>query len=119
MLRQLRTQQAAHRLLLGPGYLDSDLVFAEPTGATPHPAAVSKRFDRRVARLDVPRIRLHDLRHTWATLALAAGIHPKIVQERLGHSSIAITLDIYSHATPAQQSTAASTVARIIFGAGA
>ncbi len=47
-------------------------------------------------RLGLPRIRLHDLRHTWATLALQAGIHPKVVSERLGHSTIAITLDIYS-----------------------
>jgi integrase len=55
----------------------------------------------------IPRIRLHDLRHTWATLALAKGIPAKIVSERLGHASIAITLDMYSHVTPTMQTDAA------------
>ena len=50
-----------------------------------------------MARIGLPRIRLHDLRHGWATLALQAGIHPKVVQERLGYANIAITLDTYSH----------------------
>ena len=57
--------------------------------------------------LDIPRIRLHDLRHTHATLLLLAGTHPKVVQERLGHSSIAITLDTYSHVLPGLQEKAA------------
>lgn len=56
----------------------------------------------------------HDLRHTHATLALRAGVHPKVVQERLGHASIAITLDIYSHVSPAMQESAAATVAALI-----
>jgi integrase len=54
------------------------------------------------------------LRHTWATLALGAGVHPKVVSERLGHSKIAITLDVYSHVTPAMQADAAETVASLI-----
>jgi integrase len=66
--------------------------------------------------LDVPRIRFHDLRHTHATLALRAGVHPKVVQERLGHSDIAITLNTYSHAIPAMQEEAAEKVAALIFG---
>ena len=65
---------------------------------------------------DLPVIRLHDLRHTNATLALAAGIHPKVVQERLGHANIAITLDTYSHAVPALEEQAARTVAALVFG---
>jgi integrase len=60
--------------------------------------------------------RLHDLRHTWASLALAAGVHPKIVSERLGHSTIAITLDLYSHVLPGMQSKAAEQVSAMIFG---
>jgi integrase len=61
----------------------------------------------------LPVIGPHGLRHTWATLAMAAGIHPKIVQERLGHASIAITLDLYSHVTPTMQSGAAQQVAEL------
>jgi len=62
------------------------------------------------------RVRLHDLRHTWARLALEAGIPAKVVQDRLGHSTVAITLNIYSHVTPQLQSDAAARVAAAIFG---
>ena len=63
----------------------------------------------------LPRIRLHDLRHTFATLALGAGIHPKIVSERLGHATISITLDTCSHSVPALEEEAAAKVAALIF----
>lgn len=59
-------------------------------------------------------IRLHDLRHTHATLALAANVHPKVVSERLGHASVAITLDTYSHAVPAMQADAAGAVVALV-----
>jgi|SRR5215216_6421968 integrase len=71
---------------------------------------------RHVLAAGVPIIRLHDLRHTHATLALAAGVHPKVVQERLGHANIAITLDTYSHGVPALEEQAAHTVAALVFG---
>jgi integrase len=71
-------------------------------------------FKRSVADAALPPIRLHDLRHTAATLALAAGIHPKIVQERLGHSSINITLDTYSHVVQGLQHEAAEKVASLL-----
>ena len=61
----------------------------------------------------LPKLRLHDLRHTHVTLALAAGVHPKVVQERLGHSTVAFTLDVYSHAVPALQEEAAERVAAL------
>ena len=61
---------------------------------------------------------LHDLRHTWATLALSSGEHPKVVQERLGHAAIAITLDVYSHVTEGLHGDAAPRVAGLIFGTG-
>lgn len=64
--------------------------------------------------VDVPRIRLHDLRHTWATMALTAGVHPKVVQERLGHSNIKITMDTYSHVLPGLQKSAAELVAALV-----
>lgn len=116
-LRAHRVRQAEERLALGIGAAPDDaLVFAEPDGALLHPGHFSDRFDRLVKAAEVPRIRLHDLRHTHATLALQAGVHPKVVSERLGHSTIAITLDTYSHAIPAMEEEAAAKVARLVFG---
>jgi len=68
-----------------------------------------------IASMTTPTSGFHDLRHTHATLALAAGVHPKVVSERLGHASITITLDTYSHAIPAMQETAAALVASLVF----
>lgn len=115
-LREHRKRQAAERLLVGRGWADQGLVFCQPTGAPMHPERVSEAFTRRTRSAGLPIIRLHDLRHTWATLALGAGVHPKVVQERLGHSTISVTLDIYSHATSALHSDAANKVAGLIFG---
>lgn len=82
------------------------------------PDSVSGRFERIVRGLRLPLIRLHDLRHTHATLALAAGVHPKVIQERLGHSSITMTLDLYPHAVPGMQANAASKIAALVDVAG-
>jgi integrase len=82
-----------------------------------NPASFSTTFDRLVARAGVPRIRVHDLRHTYATIALRAGVHPAVVSERLGHSSIAVTIDLYSHAVPGLQREAAGVVGDLILGA--
>jgi integrase len=71
-------------------------------------------FDRHVTAAGLPRIRLHDLRHSWASLALGAGVHPKIVSERLGHASISVMLDTYSHVTVGLQQDAADTVAALL-----
>lgn len=81
-----------------------------------HPELVSREFDRRVERWALPRLTLHGLRHTWATLALRAGVHPKVVQERLEHSTIGVTLNTYSHVTMGMQRDAAEQVAGLIFG---
>jgi integrase len=93
---------------------DLDLVFTTPTGKLIHPAVFSYFFKRRVRLTGVRPIRLHDLRHTHATHALQVGIHPKIVSERLGHSTITITLDTYSHVTPSMQREAAEAVAALL-----
>lgn len=114
-LRDHRKMQAAERLLVGAGWRDHDLVFAKVDGTPVHPERFSREFTRRSARLGLPPIRLHDLRHGWATMALAAGVHPKVVQERLGHASISITLDTYSHVSPALHGEAAETVAALVF----
>jgi integrase len=91
----------------------SDLVFNRAGEALP-PVVVTKRFAELVRRVGVPRIRLHDLRHTHATLALKADVHPKIVSERLGHSTVAFTLDVYSHAVPHMQAEAAAKIAALV-----
>jgi integrase len=115
-IKAWRKRQMAERLAWGPAWTDSSLVFTRENGRPLHPREVTRAFTCHVLAAGVPVIRLHDLRHTHATLALAAGVHPKIVQERLGHSSIAITLDTYSHAVPALEEQAAATVARLVFG---
>jgi integrase len=99
------------RLLVGPDFTDRGFVFHQPDGSWLHPDAVSDMCLRRGAAYGLPRLILHGLRHTWATLALEQGIHPKVVQERLSHSTIAITLGIYSHVSPTLHDEAADTVA--------
>lgn len=111
-----RRRQLEERLLIGSGWRDHDLVFCKVDGDPLHPERFSREFDRRVARWELPKLTLHGLRHTWATLALQAGVHPKVVSERLGHANISITLDTYSHVTPTMQTDAAETVARLIRG---
>ena len=94
---------------------ETGYVFTMDDGRPLHPQSVSRAFDRAIAAAKLPRIRLHDLSHTHATLALRAGIHPKVVFERLGHATIAITLDTYSHAIPAMQEEAAALIADLVF----
>ena len=78
---------------------------------------MSRYFRQAVKEAKLPTIRPHDLRHTHATLALRAGIHPKVVSERLGHATVSITLDTYSHAIPAMQEEAAVLIAGLVFAA--
>lgn len=113
-LRAHRKAQAAEKLALGPAYEDRGLVFCREDGAPIWPRTFSRMFERLAEDAGLPAIRLHDLRHTYATLALQAGVHPKVVQERLGHANFGITLDTYSHAIPAMQEDAAATVAALI-----
>lgn len=116
VLRSHRARQNEEgRLRLGTGYRsDLDLVFARPDGSPTDPDVISQQFEAATRRASVKRIRLHDLRHTHASLALQAGIHPKVVQERLGHSSIAVTLDRYSHVIPALHEDAAARIAAVV-----
>ncbi len=105
VLRDHRKAMLEERMLVGPDFADEGLVFHQPDGACLRPDAVSAQFLRRVERYGLERLTLHGLRHTWATLALEQGIHPRVVQERLGHSTIAITLGIYSHVSPRPSTT--------------
>jgi len=111
VMRGHHRRQAAERLAFGAGYRDHDRVFTRPGGEPLNPDAVSIQFKRRAARLGLPPIRFHDLRHGWATMALEAGEHPKVVAEQLGHASVRVTLDTYSHVTPGVQRDA---VARVV-----
>lgn len=101
-------------MLVGPDFDDHGLVFHQPDGSCLKPEAVSAAFVRRVRQAELSPLTLKGLRHTWATLALERGIHPRVVQERLGHSTIAITLGIYSHVAPTLHDEAAEQVARLI-----
>lgn len=106
-LKHHRLEQKKERLAIGPAYQDQDLICARVHGTPMDPSEVTAGFARLIAGLDLPKIRLHDLRHGHATHLLAQGIHPKVVSERLGHSTIGITLDTYSHVMPGMQEEAA------------
>jgi integrase len=105
-LRAHRDRQAFAKATAGPAYHDRDLVFAGETGGPIHPNTLARRFGLLIDRARVPAIRFHDLRHTAATLLLAEGVHPKIVQERMGHADIAETMR-YSHVVGDMQRNAA------------
>jgi len=107
LLQQHRATQDAQSILLGKPFNEDDLVFAHPDGSPSDPGTVTHIFSRVIASAGLSHIRFHDLRHTHATLMLKAGVHPKIVQERLGHGSIALTLDTYSHVVGGLQEAAA------------
>ncbi|MCK4387790.1 MAG: site-specific integrase [Dehalococcoidia bacterium] len=97
-LRQYRTDRQAERLLLGKPLSEDDLVFSNVDGKAMDPGTLTHNFARIARKVGLPGTRFHDLRHTFASLMLLAGVHPKIVSEMLGHSSVAFTLDTYSHA---------------------
>jgi integrase len=107
-------QQIADRENADVAWDETGYVFTRDDGRPLHPQSVSRAFERAIAAAKLPRIRLHDLRHTHATMALAAGIHPKVVSERLGHATVSITLDTYSHAIPALQEEAAERIAELV-----
>jgi integrase len=114
-LRTHRGRQAVERLQLGRAWDDQDLVFANAIGKPVEAGNLLRRsFWPLLAKANLPRIRFHDLRHTAATLLLSQGVHPKVVSELLGHSSIGLTLDIYSHVLPDMQQQAATAMDRLL-----
>jgi len=116
-LREHRKRQREQRVAAGPAW-DSghDWVVTDELGGYVKPQTISYEFRKLVDRLDLPRIRLHDLRHTHATLALKAGVHPKVVSERLGHATVGITLDLYSHVVPSLAKDAAERIMSATYG---
>ena len=112
-----RKRQAELRLAAGLTWTDLDLVFANSVGKPRSSQHVTRRsFAPLLTRLELPPIRFHDLRHTAATLLLGEGIHPKVVSEMLGHASVQITLDTYSHVTPTMMRVAADTMESVLAG---
>jgi integrase len=109
-LRKHRVEQARLKLKLGAGYNVNDLVCCRIDGRPIHPSTVTQEFIDVIRASNLPRVRFHDLRHTHATILLARGVHPKIVSERLGHSTVGITLDTYSHVLPGMQEKAAAEI---------
>ena len=94
------------RLILGKILAGSDLVFGNVGGTPLDPGTLTHKFAKIAKQVGLSGVRFHDLRHTFASLMLLGGVHPKIVSEMLGHSSVAFTLDTYSHVIPTLQQAA-------------
>lgn len=116
VLRTHRTRQLEERMHAGPAWDDSGLVFTMRDGRGIRPDHVSHVFLDHCRELGLPEIGPHGLRHTYATVALRAGVEPEVVSQRLGHSDVSITLSIYAHVTEADDRRAAETAAAAIFG---
>jgi integrase len=116
VLRAWRKRQAEERLAAGEAWQDSGLVFTDGLGRPLHPDEFSKTFQRHVRASGLRRIRLHDLRHSYATAALSAGMPAKVLSQILGHVSVAFTLDVYAIPTADDEREAAERVASLIFG---
>jgi integrase len=116
-LQQHRRRQAIWRFKVGPAYCDQGLMFASETGGFADLHNITVRHFKPILRsAKLPALRLYDLRHTCATLLLAAGEHPKVVQERLGHCSVVLTLDRYSHVLPSLQERASQRMDDLLRG---
>jgi integrase len=118
LLRTHRAKQSEVKLKAGDAYASLNLVFATLEGTPLHIRNLTNRhFKPTLRRANLsPNLRLYDLRHTCATLLLAANEHPKVVSERLGHASITLTLDTYSHVLPSMQQAASDKLERILYG---
>jgi integrase len=115
--RQVQAQEG-RRKLAREHWKELDLIVDDGLGGPVNPDTLSSAWRRLVKEQGFPHVRFHDLRHAHATLMLLKGVHPKIVSERLGHASIGITLDTYSHVLPSMQSEAASAVDEVFRGRG-
>ena len=108
-LRRLKREQATELLALGVRQSGETLAFGRPDGKPMPPRSLTHEFAKVAGSVeDIPRVRFHDLRHSHATQLLSTGVHPKVAQERLGHSTISTTLDLYSHVSETMQEDAAA-----------
>ncbi len=116
-IRRLRAQQkrnSVFKQFAKEKWKEHDLVFPSEVGTPMEPTNLIRRFKDMLKAAELPNIRIHDLRHTHATLLLLRGVHPKVVSERLGHADITITLKIYSHVIPTMQEVVAGTIEEIL-----
>ncbi len=111
--RQRDWFQTQDRLLPAEAWQDGGYVFTTRIGTPMHSGDVTRALQRLLAAAELPRMRFHDLRHGAATLLLAQGVHPRVVMETLGHSTIAVTMNVYSHVVPALQRGPARRGARL------
>jgi integrase len=117
-LRAHRTRQLEERLAAGEACKDLDLVFCTRTGSHIAGSNLRKAHILRLKRLGLPYIRIHDMRHTAATLALLQGVPAKVVSEMLGHASITITMNLYMHVLPSMQDAAAEAMEALLLRRG-
>jgi len=113
VLRDYRTQIEAQRFLLGKPLIDSDLVFAHIDSTPLDPSTVTHQF-LKVARRAGLKVRLHDLRHTYASIMAAAGVNIKAISQALGHTNVSVTLGVYSHLLPGAGKSAAEKFDRLL-----
>jgi integrase len=112
-----RRNQLEERMKLGTDYQNLDLVIASEIGTPIQPKnLIDRHFKPLLKKAKLPDMRLYDLRHTTASLLLSAGENPKVVSERLGHASIVLTLDTYSHVLPTMQESATNKLEKMMFG---
>jgi integrase len=112
-LRRHRREHESARSRRGASWQESDLVVSRGDGSPVHPDSLSSAWRRLLRKHRLPPVRFHDLRHAHATLMLLQGVHPKVVSERLGHASVGITLDTYSHVLPSMQAQAVEAFDRL------
>jgi integrase len=110
LLRRHRKSQLERRVLLGEAWQDFDLVIERGDGGPFAPDSLSRDWYRLMRRIGLPGLRLHDLRHAFATRLLEASVHPKVVNEALGHSSVSFTMDTYQHLMPTMQDAATQAI---------
>jgi integrase len=117
-LRRHPTMPDTEREAFGDGNHDSGKLVCHPDGRRVHSDTITDRFNQLVDRAEVNCIRLHDVRHTYATVSIGFGVDPKIVSDRIGHANMAYTLTLYTHRSAGKDRAAAQTVAGVLLGAG-
>jgi integrase len=118
VIRDWRAQQEGERAFFDRDYHDTSKVFVWEDGRPVHPDVIRQRFNRLSARCGLPHIRLHDMRHSYATAALKAAVHLKIVSARVGHASETFTASVYQHALPGMDREPAQTIAALFLADG-
>ena len=115
LLKMAKHDYAVNRLKMGRDFYDGNYVICQPNGKPYKPSSMSRKFNQLLKKHDLKHIRLHDLRHTNATLMLTKGISPKVAQARLGHSDFSTTMNIYSHVLKSMETEAAEKIDDAIF----